>query len=102
MTLVDQAGNESSKTIGMQPTAGIFAPADGAVVGEPPVAQWAPVSKARFYNLQLWRGNLKLLDDLGQEAEARAAAALVDEGRAALARRRELPAVRVAGVRDDA
>jgi hypothetical protein len=61
VTLVDQAGNESSKTIGMQATAGIFAPADGAVVGEPPVAQWAPVAKARFYNLQLWRGNLKLL-----------------------------------------
>lgn len=61
VTLVDQAGNESSKTIGMQPTAGIFAPADGAVVGEPPVVQWVPVSKARFYNLQLWRGNLKLL-----------------------------------------
>jgi hypothetical protein len=61
VTLVDQAGNESSKTIGMQATAGIFAPADGAVVGEPPVVQWAPVSKARFYNLQLWRGNLKLL-----------------------------------------
>ena len=61
VTLVDQAGNESSKTIGMQPTAGIFAPADGAVVGEPPVVQWAAVSKARFYNLQLWRGNLKLL-----------------------------------------
>lgn len=61
VTLVDQAGNESSKTIGMQPTAGIFAPADGAVVGEPPVVRWAPVGKARFYNLQLWRGNLKLL-----------------------------------------
>ena len=61
VTLVDQAGNESSKTIGMQPTAGIFAPGDGAVVAEPPVVQWAAVSKARFYNLQLWRGNLKLL-----------------------------------------
>ena len=61
VTLVDQAGNESSKTIGLQPTAGIFAPAEGAVVAEPPVVQWVPVSKARFYNLQLWRGNLKLL-----------------------------------------
>ena len=102
VTLVDQAGNESSKTIGMQPTAGIFAPADGAVVGEPPVVQWAPVAKARFYNLQLWRGNLQAAHDLGEEAEARAAAALVDEGRAPLARRRELPALRVARVRDDA
>jgi hypothetical protein len=61
VTLVDRAGNESSKTIGLQPTVGIFAPAEGAVVAEPPVVQWAPVSKARFYNLQLWRGSLKLL-----------------------------------------
>jgi hypothetical protein len=61
VTLVDQAGNESSKTIGLQPTEGIFVPAEGAVVAEPPVAEWVPVSKARFYNLQLWRGNLKLL-----------------------------------------
>ena len=61
VTLVDQAGNESSKTVGLQPTEGIFSPADGAVVAEPPVVAWVPVSKARFYNLQLWRGNLKLL-----------------------------------------
>ncbi len=61
VTLVDQAGNMSSKTIGMQPTVGIFAPVDGAVVSRPPVVEWVPVSKARFYNLQLWRGNLKLL-----------------------------------------
>jgi hypothetical protein len=31
------------------------------VVAEPPVVQWAAVSKARFYHLQLWRGNVKLL-----------------------------------------
>ena len=61
VTLVDQAGNESSKTVGLQPTEGIFSPADGAVVAEPPVVAWVPVGKARFYNLQLWRGNLKLL-----------------------------------------
>jgi len=61
VTLVDQAGNESSKTIGLQPTKGIFVPAEGSVVAEPPVVQWVPVGKARFYNLQLWRGNLKLL-----------------------------------------
>ena len=58
---VDQAGNASSKTIGLQPTEGIFAPAEGAVGAEPPVVEWVPVSKARFYNVQLWRGNLKLL-----------------------------------------
>jgi hypothetical protein len=61
VTLVDQAGNEASKTIGLRPAAGIYAPADGAIVGKAPLIQWSPVTKARFYNLQLWRGNLKLL-----------------------------------------
>jgi hypothetical protein len=61
VTLVDQAGNEASKTIGLRPAAGIYAPADGAIVGKAPLVQWSPVTKARFYNLQLWRGNLKLL-----------------------------------------
>jgi hypothetical protein len=61
VTLVDQAGNESTKAIGLRPASGIFAPADGAIVGKPPVVEWSPVGKARFYNLQLWRGNLKLL-----------------------------------------
>lgn len=61
VTLVDQAGNEASKTIGLRPAAGIYAPADGAIVGKAPLVQWSPVVKARFYNLQLWRGKLKLL-----------------------------------------
>jgi hypothetical protein len=61
VVLVDQAGNESSKTIGLRPSVGIYAPAEGAVVGKAPLVQWSPVAKARFYNLQLWRGNLKLL-----------------------------------------
>ena len=61
VVLVDQAGNEASKTIGLRPAAGIYAPADGSVLGKAPLVQWSPVAKARFYNLQLWRGNLKLL-----------------------------------------
>jgi hypothetical protein len=61
VALVDQAGNEASKTIGLRPAAGIYAPAEGSIVGKPPLVQWSPVAKARFYNLQLWRGNLKLL-----------------------------------------
>ena len=61
VVLVDQAGNEASKTIGLRPAAGIYAPTDGAIVGKAPLVQWSPVAKARFYNLQLWRGNLKLL-----------------------------------------
>jgi hypothetical protein len=61
VVLVDEAGNEASKTIGLRPAAGIYAPADGSIVGKAPLVQWSPVAKARFYNLQLWRGNLKLL-----------------------------------------
>ena len=66
VTLVDRAGNAASKTIGTRPTGtrpsrGILVPAEGAVVARPPVVRWVPVSKARFYNLQLWRGNVKLL-----------------------------------------
>jgi hypothetical protein len=61
VVLVDQAGNEASKTIGLRPAAGIYAPVDGSIVGKAPLVQWSPVAKARFYNLQLWRGNLKLL-----------------------------------------
>jgi hypothetical protein len=45
VTLVDRAGNESSKTVGLHPTDGIFSPADGAVVAARRVV---PVGKARF------------------------------------------------------
>lgn len=61
VVLLDQAGNEASKTIGLRPAEGIYAPADGSTVGSAPLVQWSPVARARFYNLQLWRGNLKLL-----------------------------------------
>ncbi len=64
----DRAGNESSRTIGFKPASGVpahavgvLAPANGAVVAKPPVARWVPVAKARFYNVQLWRGTVKLL-----------------------------------------
>ena len=61
VVLADRAGNEASKTIGLRPASGIYAPAEGSIVGNPPLVRWSPVAKARFYNLQLWRGNLKLL-----------------------------------------
>jgi hypothetical protein len=75
VTLYDQAGNRSTKTLGPRPkaglkpkgrgkpkaAAGIVSPADGAVVARPPLVAWSPVAKARFYNFQLWRGKLKVL-----------------------------------------
>jgi hypothetical protein len=59
--LFDRAGNVSSRTVAVAPSSGIIAPASGAVVSRAPVVRWAPVQKARFYNVQLWRGNVKLL-----------------------------------------
>lgn len=59
--LFDEAGNVSATAIGLKPGAGIYSPADGAVVRRPPVVNWAGVQKARFYNLQLWRGKVKVL-----------------------------------------
>ena len=59
--LFDEAGNLAAKTVGLKPPLGIYAPKDGAIVTRAPLVQWAAVSKARFYNLQLWRGKVKLL-----------------------------------------
>jgi hypothetical protein len=57
----DQAGNFASRTIAVKPAIGILSPASGAVLRKAPVVRWAPVAKARFYNVQLWRGKAKLL-----------------------------------------
>ena len=61
VSLYDQAGNLAATAVGLKPGAGIFSPIEGEVVKRPPVANWAKVPKARFYNVQLWRGNVKLL-----------------------------------------
>jgi len=76
VTLFDQAGNRSTRSLGPRPPsssgpaskgkanhgpAGIVSPADGAVLTRPPLVAWSEVTKARFYNVQLWRGQLKVL-----------------------------------------
>ena len=59
--LYDQAGNVAARAINLRPAVGIFSPAEGSVTKRPPVVEWSPVKKARFYNVQLWRGKTKLL-----------------------------------------
>jgi RTX calcium-binding nonapeptide repeat (4 copies) len=39
----------------------LLSPPDDAVVSRPPVLRWSTVSAATHYNVQLWRGNRKLL-----------------------------------------
>jgi hypothetical protein len=59
--LYDRAGNLSSRTLAVRPATGILTPASGAVLRRAPLVRWAPVRRARFYNVQLWRSNKKLL-----------------------------------------
>lgn len=61
ISLYDLAGNRSSRTVGLRRALGIYSPTDGAVVKKPPLVAWAPAAEARFYNVQLWRGKVKLL-----------------------------------------
>jgi hypothetical protein len=57
----DQAGNVASRTLAVEPSTGILLPVGGAVVKKAPLVRWVPVAKARFYNVQLWKGRKKLL-----------------------------------------
>jgi hypothetical protein len=59
--LFDRAGNVSSRTLAVKPSTGILTPAAGSVLRRAPLVRWAPVAKARFYNVQLWRKKQKLL-----------------------------------------
>ena len=105
VTLVDRAGNAASKTIGTRPTgtrpsSGDLGPGrrrgrraaarrpvgageQGAVLQPPAVA-----------------GEREVADHVGQAAEARTPPAVDVEGHAALPRRRQLPPLRLAGVRN--
>ena len=59
--LFDQAGNVASTTVGLKPAVGIFSPAEGSTVTRPPKVSWSAVKRARFYNVQLWRGRVKVM-----------------------------------------
>jgi hypothetical protein len=58
---VDQAGNESTRTLPVVPGPRLLSPRDGARVERPPTLRWTPVRGADYYNVQLWRGDRKLL-----------------------------------------
>jgi hypothetical protein len=57
----DQAGNVAKRAVGARPVAGILSPANGTVLRGRPVIEWVAVRKARFYNVQIWRGRTKVL-----------------------------------------
>ena len=98
--LYDQAGNLAAMTVGLKPGAGIFSPVEGEVVKRPPVVNWAKVPKARFYNVQLWRGDVKLLTIVAAVTEAGAPLVLDVQREEAAVAPGALPALRLARVRD--
>ena len=59
--LVDQAGNVSTTTVALAPAVGIFSPLEGSTLTRVPTVTWSAVKGARFYNVQLWRGRVKVM-----------------------------------------
>ncbi len=58
----DQAGNATHTAVPAQPVAPVpILPAGVPSVGEPPTLRWKAVKKARYYNVQLFRGGIKIL-----------------------------------------
>ena len=58
----DHAGNASrAVTVDVKASALLRSPAEGAVVKAPPLLLWTGVAKARYYNVQLYRGAKKVL-----------------------------------------
>ena len=55
ITATDQAGNESTRVIGITAGPHLISPADGARVGTPPLLTWTSVRRATYYNVQLFR-----------------------------------------------
>ena len=61
LTAVDQAGNVTQQTVTSTPGARLLAPLPGARLSSPPSLSWTAVSKAAYYNVQLFKGKTKIL-----------------------------------------
>jgi hypothetical protein len=69
LTLADEAGNSASREIVVTPGPRLLAPARRALLGAPPLLRWTPVRGARYYNVQLFRGDRKILSAWPRKAE---------------------------------
>jgi len=61
VTAIDQAGNRARSRVVSAPGPRLLAPAPGAALRRRPLLDWTPVRRARYYNLQLYRGDRKVL-----------------------------------------
>ncbi len=60
LTSFDRAGNWANATLGLR-VRRLYSPAPGAGVSGPPRLAWIRVARARYYNVQLFRGREKIL-----------------------------------------
>ena len=63
MTTVDKAGNESRGAVVLATPKAVLlvSPKPGTKVSKPPQLRWAPTPNASYYNVQLFRGKVKIL-----------------------------------------
>lgn len=61
LVVTDQAGNTTTQVVFVTPRPHLLAPGRGAILSTPPALLWTPVRGASYYNVQLYRGNKKLL-----------------------------------------
>jgi len=58
---VDPAGNEAARSVFTVPGPRLLSPEPRARLTRPPVLRWTPVRDAEYYNVQLFRGDRKVL-----------------------------------------
>jgi hypothetical protein len=61
VTVFDQAGNATTTRVSSIPTSSPLRPLGGTVVSAPPRLTWRGVHGADYYNVQLFKGNRKIL-----------------------------------------
>jgi hypothetical protein len=70
LSATDAAGNQTTRTVSVTPTAHLLAPAPGAAVSRPVMLTWTPVPGASYYNVQLYRDG-KILTEWPRRASLR-------------------------------
>ncbi len=67
VTVTDQAGNTTARTLSVTPGPRLLSPASGSQVTLPPLLRWTPVRRASYYNVQLYHGG-KVLSEWPERA----------------------------------
>ena len=78
----------------------LLAPTAGARVTRPPVLRWRRTARASYYNVQLYRGSVKVLSAWPTATRLQLKARVDVPGTQTATQRRRLPVARLAGVRE--